>query len=193
MIKGFRQFRKKSLRNTLVLFNAFIIVFVITMVSYSGQYYYQQQFEKRELEQIMHLQRQVQLSFDERLHSIEQSISLMLKDEKLIQAFDISQAQSLSAGQSRLDQESALRHMMKNYSEIYPEYLNILLTDANGEVYYSNDAYRLNQSSFRSEQWFTDATQKPNQFNYYFHSAIRNLASWRQYSDNNYISFSKFF
>lgn len=116
MIKGFRQFRKKSLRNTLVLFNAFIIVFVITMVSYSGQYYYQQQFEKRELEQIMHLQRQVQLSFDERLHSIEQSISLMLKDEKLIQAFDISQAQSLSAGQSRLDQESALRHMIKNYS-----------------------------------------------------------------------------
>lgn len=69
--------------------------------------------------------------------------------------------------------------------------MNILLTDANGEVYYSNDAYRLNQSSFRSEQWFTDATQKPNQFNYYFHSAIRNLASWRQYSDNNYISFSK--
>lgn len=189
--RGLRALRGRSLRNTLLFYNLILIVLVITLVSSSGQYYYRRQFDARELEQITHLQKQVQRSFDERLRAIEQSVAMMLKSPALAEAFAAEDAAAGHSETLRLDRESRVRALFADYAAGYPEYLSILGTDGKGRRYYSNDSYRLGDGSFTREQWFVDALAAPERYNYYFHSAIRNLASWKQYATDSYISLSK--
>ena len=92
-------------------------------------------------------------------------------------------------GEIKILREQTVRDLFDTYEKIHNDYLNMILVSADGESYISNDLYRPVHESFYGEQWFLQAIQNGN--SYQFDSGLRNLQSWKHYDSDSYISIAR--
>lgn len=174
------------MKNKLITFNLIIISLVIFIITATGNYFYQQAITKSKLVYTTELQKQLSNSFLMKIKSVEDNLEVMSRSEIVI-----GYLQNVLEGgiTDKVAKEQDVRELFYAYSEIYPEYLSMVLISADGNDYISNDSYRVENDSFCSEPWFKEAMEEG--YSYQFYNAIRNLKSWKIYDNYTFLSVAK--
>lgn len=172
------------MKNKLIGFNLLIITIVITIITVTGNYYYQKMMLKSRLDYTTELQRQLSNSFFLKIDSVEKSLEVLSASVAVIDYLEVDKSDIPST-----IKEQNVRDLFQYYEHIYPEYLNILLVASDSNAYISNDAYRIVDDSFESEGWYQEALQEG--YSYQFYNAIRNLKSWKVYDNYTFLSIAK--
>lgn len=173
------------MKNKLITFNLITISLVIFIITATGNYFYQKAMTKSRLIYTTELQKQLSNSFNQKIRSVEKVLDIILQSEDVAN-YLTKEDKNIS---NKILKEQKVRDLFESYSQIYPEFLSLVLISEDGKDYISNDSYRIVNDSFDKEPWFQEAMEEGE--SYEFYNSIRNLKSWKIYDNHTFFSIAK--
>lgn len=175
---------KDSMVVRLLLLVGMVILLTTGLLTVAGNIIYTDALQEQAYQSTDEIQRQVQETMDERLLSISHVLEMIGTDEIVQQYLAVD---APTEPQRRLYLETAVRNRLLEYSETYPEYLNLVLVSEKGQ-YLSNDSYRIARTPLSMEDWYQTAKLADGRMQVFGSDPGRNLESWRNYSVDSYLS-----
>jgi len=175
---------QKSLRTSFVAFAFTATLSVAVVLTLVGGSIYQDSIEEHAQANTAEMQNQVQKAVDLKLEDIGKTLRLLGEDSQIQGYLTVDEAREQGR---RVRLETETRNLLLRYSEIHPDYLNIVLTSSRGH-YLSNDSYRIQRHDLREETWYKEAVRAAGRPTVISSAIGRNLKDWRNYSSDSYIS-----
>ena len=171
----------------MIILNCGLLLLVTLVLTFAGNYIYQESIEERSYANTMEIQNQVLKSLDLIFQSVSDNVEVLGAHPE-VQGYLKVDAENQQA--SRVELEGQVRSLLLNYSDIYSEYLNIVVVSEKGQ-YLSNDSYRVKKLPLTEEKWYQNAVKADGKLVLSSSSLGRNLKDWKNYSTDSYVSTAK--
>ncbi len=174
----------KTLRVQLLIYMILLILIPLSFMTFFGNYYYAQAIDEQATRYTTQMLKQVQINIDHNVHTIDQIIDYLSKDEAVLDFLRIDNFYS----PRRIDSETNARLRMYNYVQANPELVGgILIVNAH-DLYISNEMYRIARYPLVEESWYQQAVAQGGDRLLISKPIGRNIRNYRNYSTNDIVS-----
>lgn len=179
-----RLLKPENMMFKLAVLNCGILLLAAVAITVAGNAIYQNSIVESSCANTMEIQNQVLKSLDLIFQSVSDNVAALGASPQMQAYLKVDEQKEQAR---RVELEGKVRDTLLRYSDIYEDYLNIVVVSEKGH-YLSNDSYRIQKMPLSYEEWYQKAVEAKGELVLTGSALGRNLKSWKNYSTDSYVS-----